>query len=101
MDSRTNDLVTFAPVKRVPGFTHRVIVNGKPISWLADTHRPSVKVAKYYLDKFKGGLLDASNVVRKDNSSDRKQNEMGDEADRMAEPESRDADPACSEVHGD
>ena len=41
----------FVPIKNVPGFSHRVILNGKPVDWLSNTSKPSVKVAQYYFEK--------------------------------------------------
>jgi hypothetical protein len=40
--------VEFVPVANVPGFTHRVIVDGEPRSWLGDSFHPSVKTARYF-----------------------------------------------------
>jgi len=47
-DGRT---IEFVPIRGAPGFTHRVILNGEPVDWLAHTHKPSVKTAAYYFDK--------------------------------------------------
>lgn len=43
--------VEFVPVKNVPGFSHRVILNGKPVDWLTDKVKPSLKTAEYYFEK--------------------------------------------------
>jgi len=43
--------IEFVPVKNVPGFSHRVILNGSPVDWLSNTSKPSVKVATYFFDK--------------------------------------------------
>lgn len=34
-----------------PGFTHRVIINRKSVGFLNKDHKPSLKTARYYLDK--------------------------------------------------
>jgi hypothetical protein len=41
--------VLFRRVRQVPGFTHRVIVNGVPTGWLAVGFRPTAKHATYFL----------------------------------------------------
>lgn len=43
--------VTFVAVSDVPGFTHRVILDGVAVDWLARSHRPGAKAAEYYRDK--------------------------------------------------
>jgi hypothetical protein len=40
--------VEFVPVENVPGFSHRVIVDGKPSSWLSSDYKPSEKSARYF-----------------------------------------------------
>jgi len=33
----------------LPGFTHRVIINRRSVGFLADTHKPSAKVAEFWM----------------------------------------------------
>lgn len=41
----------FRRVDRAPGFTHRVILDGKPVDWLSNDYQPSIKTARFYFDK--------------------------------------------------
>lgn len=43
--------IEFVPVANVPGFTHRVILNSKPVDWLSRDFKPSIKAAEYYFEK--------------------------------------------------
>lgn len=42
--------VEFVPVSGVPGYTHRVAINGAARDWLGHG-QPSVKAAKFFLEK--------------------------------------------------
>jgi hypothetical protein len=46
--------VVFRPVQRVPGFTHRVIVNQVATGWLASGFKPNAKHAVYFLTQAQG-----------------------------------------------
>ena len=41
----------FQPTKGAPGFSHRVIINGKRVDWLAENYKPSKKNAAYFIEK--------------------------------------------------
>jgi hypothetical protein len=44
--------VEFFPVNELPGFTHRVVINGVfAKDYLGDHCAPSAKVAKFYFEK--------------------------------------------------
>ena len=45
------DVILFHPSSGVPGFTHRVIINGRAIDWLGDHMRPSTNAAVYFWTK--------------------------------------------------
>lgn len=41
----------FIKVRSVPGFSHRVIINGVPRDWLGDHTTPNETNAVFFLDK--------------------------------------------------
>jgi hypothetical protein len=43
--------IEFHSISDVPGFSHRVFVNGIGRDWLGDEFKPSAKVAQYFLEK--------------------------------------------------
>lgn len=43
--------VWFAKVQNVPGFTHRVILNGVAVDWLSSESKPSKATAAFFLAK--------------------------------------------------
>lgn len=49
----STDVLQFLPLPKrgVPGFTHRVILNGVSVDWLGDNASPSLKTARYYAVK--------------------------------------------------
>lgn len=47
-DGRT---LHFYPVSNVPGFSHRVIIDDVPFSWLSSDCKPSKKTAKFFFDE--------------------------------------------------
>lgn len=47
MDKDYNTL-DFVPVKNVPGFTHKVIVNDVRVGWLSSDFKPNEKAAVYF-----------------------------------------------------
>jgi hypothetical protein len=49
-DDAGNTLI-FRPVKHVPGFTHRVIINSEAADWLGGGFPPSARHASYFLKK--------------------------------------------------
>jgi hypothetical protein len=53
-DGVRKNWVEFVPLARseVPLFTHRVVIDGVAKDWLADTHKPSLKVARFFYDKY-------------------------------------------------
>ena len=38
----------YIPAIRVPGFSHRVIIDNKPVGWLSNTHQPNAKSAEFF-----------------------------------------------------
>ena len=44
--------VTFVKVPNVPGFTHKVLVDGHNVAWLSDSHRPSCQNAEFFAEKY-------------------------------------------------
>lgn len=45
------DRIEFWPVKNIPGFTHRVLVNGKKAGYLHHTVKVNQKSAQFFLAK--------------------------------------------------
>lgn len=45
----------FVKVKRVPGFSHRVVIDGIAVNWLANTHKPGVVAARFYFEEHPHG----------------------------------------------
>lgn len=43
--------VEFIKIANVPGFSHRVIINGKAVDWLSADFKPSAVSAEYYAEK--------------------------------------------------
>lgn len=43
--------VEFYPVSDVPGWTHRVLIDGQPADWLSCEFNPSKKTALFYAQK--------------------------------------------------
>lgn len=43
--------IEFWPVKDVPSYTHRVIVNGEKAGYLHHENKPNLKTAKFFLAK--------------------------------------------------
>lgn len=41
----------FIKIKNVPGFSHRVVIDGVAVNWLANTHKPGVVAAKFYFEE--------------------------------------------------
>lgn len=37
----------------LPGFTHRVVIDGQSVGFLSQDHHPNAKAARYFLDKHK------------------------------------------------
>jgi hypothetical protein len=48
---RNGTTLKFVPIKNVPGFSHRVIINEKMADWLSSAVRPGKKHAEYFLKK--------------------------------------------------
>jgi hypothetical protein len=48
-EDEQGNVVAFRKVQGFPGFTHRVIVNGKQSGWLAREFKPSAANATYFL----------------------------------------------------
>lgn len=44
--------VTFYPIKDLPGYTHRVVINSRKAGYLGEGSRPSGKTAAYFLENF-------------------------------------------------
>ena len=44
-----HETVDFIPYNNVPGWTHRIAINGVLTKlWLSDTHKPSAKTAEFF-----------------------------------------------------
>jgi hypothetical protein len=43
--------IEFEPVKGMPGFSYRVIINDVPVDWHGNHERVSAKSARFFLDK--------------------------------------------------
>lgn len=41
----------FVPVKNVPQYSHRVIINRRPIGWLSSDTKPNIKSARYFIER--------------------------------------------------
>lgn len=44
-------VLQFVPIKNVPGFSHRVTINGLAADYLGDNAKPSAKSAEFFLGK--------------------------------------------------
>lgn len=44
-------VIQFWPVKNVPGWTHRVTINGQACDWLSGAFKPNRKTAAFYSEK--------------------------------------------------
>lgn len=53
--SDAGDVVVFAPVSDVPGFSHRVLVNNTRVGFLSQDFKPSAKTASYFLEEANKG----------------------------------------------
>jgi len=51
-DHNNKIIVQFVPITNVPGFTHRVTMNGAAYAWLGDNAKPNRKSAEYFLDRY-------------------------------------------------
>jgi hypothetical protein len=58
IDEGHNEL-SFVPVKNVPGYTHRIVYNKKPINWLSEMFNPTEKTAAYFFSLEAQRLQDA------------------------------------------
>lgn len=47
------NVVSFKTVTNIPGFSHRVIVNYKPVDYLGNHEKPSAKTAAFFFEKHK------------------------------------------------
>jgi hypothetical protein len=43
--------IQFWPEKRVPGFTHRVVIDRVAVDWLAQEYKPNGTAARFFLEK--------------------------------------------------
>ena len=51
-------LVSFVPYPGVPGYTHRVTINGCAVDWLSLDHNPTAANAEYFEEKHRKATLE-------------------------------------------
>ncbi len=57
------------PTGKCPLFTHRVLIDGIAKDWLSETHKPSLKTARFFYEKFVGGLPARTDPLQKAGSN--------------------------------
>lgn len=52
-DEDDGTTVTFVKVTGVPGYTHKVMINGNgPVAWLSDNFHPSTENAEFFAQRY-------------------------------------------------
>jgi hypothetical protein len=56
-DDGSHGTIDFIPVDNVPGWTHRIAIDGTLTkSWLSESHKPNAETARFFIEKHNGAI---------------------------------------------